>query len=72
MWTDHIVDEIHRIRLAHVEKFHYDLRAVFDDLKEHEKKNRGRLVSLPIKRRQPVREIFEAQESGLIEHLEAA
>jgi len=53
MWTDPIVDELHKIRLAHVEKFDYDLRAVFNDLKKHEKKNRNRVVSLPIKRRLP-------------------
>jgi len=54
MWTDPIVDELHKIRLAHVEKFDYDLRAVFNDLKKHEKKNRDRVVSPPIKRRLPM------------------
>ena len=51
MWKDPIVEELHKIRLAHVEKFNYDLRAVFNDIKKHEKKNRDRVVSLPIKRR---------------------
>ena len=66
MWTDPIVEEIHQIRLAHAEKCNFDLQAIFNDLKEHEKKNRLRVVTLPIKRLQPdrkrmegIKEVFE-------------
>ena len=65
-YTDLIVEEIHQIRLAHAEKCNFDLQAIFVDLKVNEKKNRGRVVILPIKRRQPgrkkmegIREVFE-------------
>ena len=61
MWTDPIVDELHKIRFAHAEKFNYDLDAIFNDLKKHESKNRQRVVSLPIKRRPLMRETSEIQ-----------
>ena len=51
MWTDPIVEEIHQIRLAHAEKCNFDIQKIFYDLKEHEKKNKRRVVTLPIKRR---------------------
>lgn len=35
-WTDPIVAEIRRIRVAHAARFHYDLRAIFQDLKSRE------------------------------------
>ena len=35
---DPIVDEVRRIRDAHAARFKYDLRAIFPDLKEREKK----------------------------------
>jgi len=59
MWTDPIVEEIHQIRLAHAEKCNFDLRSIFNDLKEHEKRNRRRVVTLPIKRQQPARKKVE-------------
>ena len=63
MWTDPIVDEIHRIRQAHAEKFNYDLQAIFDDLKKHEKQNKEKVVSLPIKRQRRARKVLAAQET---------
>ena len=68
MWIDPIVEEIHQIRLAHAEKCNFDLRAIFNDLKEHEKKNRQKVVTLPIKRRQPTRKKME----GVIDVFEGA
>lgn len=59
MWTDAIVEEIHQIRLARAEKCNFDLRAIFYDLKEHEKNNRQRVVTLPIKRKQSTRKKLE-------------
>lgn len=36
MLNDEIVDEVRAIRDAHAEKFGYDLRAIFEDLKKSE------------------------------------
>jgi hypothetical protein len=36
MLNDEIVDEVQAIRQAHAEKFGYDLRAIFEDLKKSE------------------------------------
>lgn len=36
MLKDEIVDEVRAIREAHAEKFGYDLRAIFEDLKKSE------------------------------------
>jgi len=62
MWTDPIVEEIHQIRLAHAERCNFDLRLIFNDLKEHEKKNKRRVVTLPIKRQRPIRDRVEISE----------
>jgi hypothetical protein len=51
MWEDPIVKEIHKFREEHARKFNFDLRAIFLDLKEQEKKGKRQVVSLPIKRR---------------------
>jgi len=56
MWIDPIVEEIHQIRFAHSAKFNFDLHAIFNDLKEHEKKNKRRMAALPIKRYRPMRD----------------
>ena len=49
MSIDPIVDEIHRIREENCKKFNYDLRAIFQDIKEKEKKHKNRLVPAPAK-----------------------
>jgi len=36
MLTDEIVDEVRAARQAHAEKFNYDLRAIYKDLKKSE------------------------------------
>jgi len=59
MWTDPIVEEIHQIRLAHAEKCNFDMRTIFYDLKEHQKNNKRRVVTLPIKGRQPTQKKLE-------------
>lgn len=51
MWEDPIVKEIHKFREEHARKFNFDLRAIFLELKEQEKKGKRQVVSLPIKRR---------------------
>ena len=42
-WSDPIVDEVRRARDAYAARFNYDLRAIFRDLKEQEKRS-GRMV----------------------------
>ena len=44
MWSDPIVDEVRRTRDAYAAQFNYDLRAIFRDLKEKEKRS-GRKVA---------------------------
>ncbi|MCK5055410.1 MAG: hypothetical protein KAT34_02040 [Candidatus Aminicenantes bacterium] len=51
MWEDPIVKEIHKFREEHAKKFNFDLRAIFFDLKEQEKRGKRHVVSLPIKHR---------------------
>ncbi len=52
MWHDPIVDKIHKIREQHVRKFNYNLKAIYDDLKQQEKKSDIQTVSLAVKRLQ--------------------
>ncbi len=44
-WSDPIVDEVRRVRDAYAARFNYDLRAIFRDLKEQEKRSGRQLVS---------------------------
>jgi hypothetical protein len=50
MWKDPIVEEIRGAREEHAARFGYDLRAIYDDLKESEKQTHGKVVSLQPKR----------------------
>ncbi len=50
MWEDPIVEEVRRIREEHAALFGYDLRAIYDDLKESERKSGRAIVSFPPKR----------------------
>jgi hypothetical protein len=43
--TDPIVDEVRRIRDAHAAKFNCDLKAIFQDIKEQEKRTGRKYVS---------------------------
>jgi hypothetical protein len=49
-WSDPIVDEVRRARDAYAARFNYDLRAIFRDLKEREKRSGRKFVSAPIAR----------------------
>jgi hypothetical protein len=40
-----IVEEVRRVRDAHAARFHYDLDAIFRDIKEQEKKSGRKFVS---------------------------
>jgi hypothetical protein len=64
MWTDPIVDELHKIRQANAERFNYDLDALFEYLKRQEKKGKRKVVRLPIKRRSVVQEFSATPPKG--------
>jgi len=57
--NDPIVDEVRRVRDAHAARFNYDLDAIFQDIKEREKKSGLKFVqgvarqSAPNQSRQP-------------------
>ena len=50
MREDPIVEEVRKVREAHAAQFNYDLRAIYRDLKEQEKKSSRTFVSYPPKR----------------------
>jgi len=43
--SDPIVDEVRRIRDAYAARFNYDLRAIFEDIKEQQKRSGLKFVS---------------------------
>ncbi len=42
---DPIVEEIHKIREKHAEKFDYDIDAIFKDLQKKQSKSKRKIVS---------------------------
>jgi hypothetical protein len=46
-WSDPIVDEVRRVRDAYAARFNHDLRAIYHDLKEQEKRSGRKVVSCP-------------------------
>jgi hypothetical protein len=46
MWTDEIVEEIHRIREEYAKSFNYDLDAIFTDLRKKEAASGRKVVTL--------------------------
>jgi len=53
MWEDPIVEEVRRVREEHAARFHYDLEAIYRDLKAQDERDPRRVVSLPPKRPAP-------------------
>ena len=51
--NDPIVDEVRRVRDAHAAMFNNDLDAIFQDIKEQEKKSGLKFVSYPPRRTAP-------------------
>jgi hypothetical protein len=51
--NDPIVDEVRRVRDAHAAMFNYDLDAIFQDIKDEEKKSGLKFVSFPPRRTVP-------------------
>jgi hypothetical protein len=50
MWTDEIVEEIHKIREEYAKLFNYDLDAIFADLRKKQAESGREVVSLSPKR----------------------
>ena len=50
MWQDPIVEEVRKARDEHAVRFDYDLRRIFADLREQEKRSGLRYVTLPPRR----------------------
>ena len=50
MYKNDILDEIYKYRNEYAKSFEYDLRAIFNDLKQKELNHKDTLVKLPIKR----------------------
>ncbi len=46
MWTDEIVEEIHRIREEYAKSFNYDLDAIFADLRKKQDESGREVVNL--------------------------
>jgi len=49
MWTDEIVEEIHRIREEYAKSFNHDLDAIFADLRKKEAESGREVVNLSLK-----------------------
>ena len=47
-WSDPIVDEVRRARDAYAARFNYDLRAIYRDLKEQEKRSGRKVISYAV------------------------
>lgn len=50
MWTDEIVEEIHKIREEYAKSFNYDLDAIFADLRKKQAESGREVVNLSHKR----------------------
>jgi hypothetical protein len=64
MWTDPIVEEIHKIRQEHAAKFGYDLRAIVRDYQRRQELSGKKIVSfIKTKEQETARtERYEKQE----------
>ncbi len=47
-WSDPIVEEVRRARDAYAARFNYDLRAIYHDLKEQEKRSGATVCGTPV------------------------
>jgi len=45
MWQDPIVEEVRKTREAHAQKFNYDLKAIFQDIKKREKESGNNFIT---------------------------
>ncbi len=51
MWKDPIVEEVREIRDLHAASFKYNLRAIFNAIKQEENESERHFISLPSKLR---------------------
>jgi len=68
MWDDPIVSEVRKAREAHAEKFNYDLRAIYLDLKKKEleyKKEGWKFVSFQPKKLKRRRNLIKVVDQKL-------
>jgi hypothetical protein len=61
MWEDEIVAEVRRVRESHAERFDFDLKAIYHDLKEQERESQYKFVSLSPKPAVPVEQVLTEQ-----------
>jgi hypothetical protein len=54
MWQDPIVTEVRKIREAHAAKYNFELRAIYEALKQAEQKSKRQKVTFSPKRITPV------------------
>ena len=50
MYDDPIVQEIHQIREVLCQKFQFDVKRIFADVKQQEQQHQDKLAKLPVKR----------------------
>lgn len=58
MWQDTIVEEVRKVRQEHAEKFNFDLKAIFADLKKQEAMSSRKIIKLTPK---PARAVVVSQ-----------
>lgn len=54
MYSDPIVEEIHRYREKCAKKFNNNLKAIFEDIKAKEREGGRKVVNFPARRTRPV------------------
>lgn len=64
MWDDPIVEEVRKVREEHAASLDYDLKRIFQDLKERERRSGRKTVSMPPKPPMQVAEASREKESS--------
>jgi hypothetical protein len=57
MWEDPIVAEVRKVREAHAARFNYDLKAIYQDLKQQEQASEQVFVSYPPRPARPIKKL---------------
>jgi hypothetical protein len=57
MWEDPIVAEVRKIREAHAAQFNYNLKAIYQDLKQQEQASERVFVSYPPRLARPIKKL---------------
>jgi hypothetical protein len=66
--NDPIVDEVRRARDAHAAMFNYDLDAIFQDIKDQEKKSGLKFVSYPPRTTEPTKALQPTRAANSVPH----